>query len=196
MQNLKAHKRDRIRKMINLVTLVRLPFTIVFLLFTKIYIVGERTNFGFYAIIISFIIMLTDYIDGKLARKYHSVSEIGQSLDVYSDFIYISSALILFNKYHIIPIYFTCIVIYKFLEFLLFSKILKRKTAGNKNGKYYYDRLGSIVSAAYYAVPTLQLFLLLFRFDNACIFMHNILLLISAVTFIASFNKIKYNISK
>lgn len=189
-------EQEMLGRMINLITLSRLPCTIVFLFFTRIYLMEAKKVFGFYAIIVSLIIILSDYVDGKLARKNHSVSKLGQSLDIYSDFIYILSALILFNIYRIIPIYFTCIVIYKFIEFLLISKIVKRKTIGKKDDKYYYDKLGSIVSSVYYVIPTVQILFLILELDTTYFIMHNILRLVSMMTFIASFLKLKCSVRK
>lgn len=187
---------NRIGILVNLITLLRLPLTLVFLFLSKIFIVESKYIFGFYAVMVSFLIFISDYIDGKLARKHNCVTSLGQSLDVYMDFVFILSSLILFNMYQIIPAYFTFVIVYKFFEFIIFSKYLNRKTVSIKDGKYYFDKLGGFISVIYYIIPTLQLILMLMNVYKINLIMNCVLLITTLFTFIASINKLKLSIKK
>jgi len=68
---------------INLITVSRMVFgAIIFILLT-------RTELYWYAFILFFIASITDYFDGYLARKYNSVSQLGEILDPIADKILI-----------------------------------------------------------------------------------------------------------
>ena len=68
---------------INFITVSRIIFgAIIFILLT-------RTEMYWYAFILFFIASITDYFDGYLARKYNSVSQIGEILDPIADKILI-----------------------------------------------------------------------------------------------------------
>jgi CDP-diacylglycerol--glycerol-3-phosphate 3-phosphatidyltransferase len=68
---------------INLITVSRMVLgAIIFVLLT-------RTELYWYAFILFFIASITDYFDGYLARKYNSVSQLGEILDPIADKILI-----------------------------------------------------------------------------------------------------------
>jgi cardiolipin synthase len=55
------------------------------------------------ALVLLFLAGLTDYLDGKIARKYHLVSRLGQLLDPVADRLYIASTLLGLAWREIIP---------------------------------------------------------------------------------------------
>jgi len=64
---------------INLITVSRMMFgAIIFVLIT-------RTEMYWYAFILFFLASITDYFDGYLARKFNSVSSLGEILDPIAD---------------------------------------------------------------------------------------------------------------
>ncbi|MCS4479947.1 CDP-alcohol phosphatidyltransferase family protein [Clostridium botulinum] len=75
-----------------------------------------------------FLICVTDFIDGKIARKIKAESLLGSFLDVTADFIFIISSLALLNLNNRIPIWFTVLTLIKFIEFLLHLTLLKSTT--------------------------------------------------------------------
>ena len=76
---------------INFITVSRIIFgAIIFILLT-------RTEMYWYAFILFFIASITDYFDGYLARKYNSVSQIGEILDPIADKILIVFLLFLIS---------------------------------------------------------------------------------------------------
>jgi len=68
---------------INLITFSRI------LLGAIIFVLLTRTEMYLIALLLFFIASITDYFDGYLARKYNSVSEIGEILDPIADKILI-----------------------------------------------------------------------------------------------------------
>ncbi|EPS51725.1 CDP-diacylglycerol--glycerol-3-phosphate 3-phosphatidyltransferase [Clostridium botulinum CFSAN002367] len=73
-----------------------------------------------------FLICVTDFIDGKIARKIKAESLLGSFLDVTADFIFIISSLALLNLNNRIPIWFTVLTLIKFIEFFVTSYIIKK----------------------------------------------------------------------
>lgn len=68
---------------INLITVSRIVFgAIIFVLLT-------RTELYWYAFILFFLASITDYFDGYFARKFNSVSQLGEILDPIADKILI-----------------------------------------------------------------------------------------------------------
>ena len=76
----------------NKLTLSRLIVTPIFVLLLSVNFTGNY----FIALILFLLAMLTDYIDGSLARSWGEVTVLGQLLDPLADKILISSAFIMF----------------------------------------------------------------------------------------------------
>lgn len=72
----------------------------------------------------------TDYVDGKVARKYGLISRVGQLLDPLADRLYIFTTVLAFTIRDILPLYFTVILLARdvFLSALL--PVLKRHGYG------------------------------------------------------------------
>ena len=118
--------------LVNFITLLRIPLTIVFAYELINYLKTGQSLFGLSSIIISLLIIFSDFMDCKLARKYDVTSKIGQILDVHLDFVYImisTSILALYNK---LDLYFVVVIVYKFLEFIITSKIFKGRFKNDK----------------------------------------------------------------
>ena len=76
---------------INLITVSRIILgAIIFVLIT-------RSEMYWYAFILFFIASMTDYFDGLLARKYNSISQVGEILDPIADKILIVFYYLLFQ---------------------------------------------------------------------------------------------------
>lgn len=111
----------------NVLTGLRIVLTFIYLLLLD--------NLNFYsnnrlyfasAGIVFFLICVTDFIDGKIARKIKGESLLGSFLDVTADFIFIISSLALLNLNNRIPIWFTVLTLIKFIEFFITSYIIKK----------------------------------------------------------------------
>jgi CDP-diacylglycerol--glycerol-3-phosphate 3-phosphatidyltransferase len=68
---------------INLLTISRMAFGVF------IFILLTRAEFYWIAFVLFFIVSITDYFDGYLARKYNHVSQVGEILDPIADKILI-----------------------------------------------------------------------------------------------------------
>ena len=175
--------------LVNFITLLRIPLTIVFAYELINYLKTGQSLFGLSSIIISLLIIFSDFIDGKLARKYDVTSKIGQILDVHLDFIYImvsTSILALYNK---LDLYFVVVIVYKFLEFIITSKIFKGRFKNKKSENFYYDNLGMIASGMYYIIPLIVICLLYFKIKYIKIIISTIEIIATLMTFIATYVK-------
>ena len=175
--------------LVNFITLLRIPLTIVFAYELINYLKTGQSLFGLSSIIISLLIIFSDFIDGKLARKYDVTSKIGLILDVHLDFVYImisTSFLALYNK---LDLYFVVVIVYKFLEFIITSKIFKGRFKNKKSENFYYDNLGTIASGMYYIIPLIVICLLYFKIKYIKIIISIIEIVATLLTFIATYVK-------
>lgn len=139
MRNLETIK----KVFINILTLIRIPLTVLFI------ISFDNGNRVLLLFILS-IIILTDFIDGKIARKFNINSRLGSILDPYCDLFFVLCTSILFNIYDLIPTTYTFILIFKFAEFNITSYY-----AGMSSNKipFMFDKVGRVVTALYQGVP-------------------------------------------
>src|SRR5512141_2333907 len=64
------------------------------LLGVPVFLWAILTEHDVLALVLLFLAGLTDYLDGKIARKYNLVSRLGQLLDPVADRLYIASTLL------------------------------------------------------------------------------------------------------
>ncbi|MDJ1645625.1 CDP-diacylglycerol--glycerol-3-phosphate 3-phosphatidyltransferase [Mycoplasma sp. M5725] len=82
--------------------------------------------------------MLTDFLDGYIARKYNAVSEFGKLWDPLADKIITNAALILLSTANIVPVWITVILILRDMIVDGFRVVLAKNNvsvAANKWGK-------------------------------------------------------------
>jgi CDP-diacylglycerol--glycerol-3-phosphate 3-phosphatidyltransferase len=89
-----------------------------------------------------FTILFTDIADGYLARKLKCTSNIGAKLDIISDALYIVFSLIIFVYFNIVPIWFIFVTIFKLLEFIVTSRLIRNKQKSEHI--IYFDKIGKI----------------------------------------------------
>lgn len=139
-----------IKKLPNIITLLR----VALLLFLNFYIVN---HFGsmLIPIIISVIIFLTDFMDGKIARMNGSVSNVGAVFDVIADLFYIVlSYIVLLYSFHILPLWFLVIILFKFVDFTVTSYFIEK--ISNKISIFIFDFLGRFVAVIFYIIPVVS----------------------------------------
>ena len=124
----------------NILSLMRGLLVLPFVLnIYTIYLLEHSTNWTL--IVLFFIIIISDILDGSLARKFNCTSDFGAKLDIISDAFYTISSLIVLAYINITPVWFVLIMVIKLLEFIITSKIInfKQKTKNiaifDKTGK-------------------------------------------------------------
>ncbi|SHI93399.1 CDP-diacylglycerol--glycerol-3-phosphate 3-phosphatidyltransferase [Clostridium cavendishii DSM 21758] len=137
----------------NILTIARINLTLIYLIFLfKLNIHPNNELYLIYEVILFILICLTDFLDGKLARKLLVSSAFGSILDVTADLIFIISTLILLNINNKIPTWFIFVVLFKFIEFIFTSSIIK-----SSNNVFVFDCFGRIAAVNFYLVPGLTL---------------------------------------
>lgn len=129
--------------LLNTLTLLRIPLTILFVI---LFITNNKIS----ASLILFLIVITDFIDGKISRKLNINSRLGSILDAYCDLFFVLCTTLLFNYYNLVSVTYTFIIILKFLEFNITSYY-----SGMSNNKtpFIFDKVGRIITALYQGVP-------------------------------------------
>ena len=137
-------------------TMARLALVPVFIL--CMYLKAWSAYMQFAALAVFAIASITDLIDGKIARKYHQVTDLGKFLDPLADKILVISAMAVFCEWGRFPAWALMIVLFR--EFAVTG--LRLIAVGN----------GRVIAAAYSgkmktAITMAGLCLMLF-FDGTC----------------------------
>ncbi|HZY28074.1 MAG: CDP-alcohol phosphatidyltransferase family protein [Jiangellaceae bacterium] len=87
-------------------------------LFLWLVLVREADGWAFLVLAVS---AFTDYLDGKLARRWHQISRLGQILDPLADRLYIFSTIVALTLREIVPLWFAVLLVGRdvFLAFLV-----------------------------------------------------------------------------
>jgi phosphatidylglycerophosphate synthase len=109
-----------------------------FLFFIHDIIVYNCANL--FSLIIFVSIIVSDVLDGYLARKLNCTTITGAKLDIVSDAFYSISSLVLFVYFKIVPIWFPIIIVIKLFEFIITSKIIENKYKSNVH--IIFDKIG------------------------------------------------------
>ena len=95
---------DRIWTVPNVLSMVRLVFVPIFL---WLILTGQDN----WAVVVLTLSGITDYLDGKIARRYNLVTRFGQLLDPLSDRLYILSTLLGLASRNVIPWWLVAILV-------------------------------------------------------------------------------------
>ncbi len=92
---------------------------------------------------------LSDYFDGRLARRYNQASSIGGVIDHATDAIFVSLACFVAASLGFVPLVLSIVIIAAFVQYLLDSKALagqqlKASQLGRYNGIAYFVIVGII----------------------------------------------------
>lgn len=137
----------------NIITLARLLLVLPFLFFIYITVLFAETNI--YLLIIFLLIIISDILDGYLARKLKCTSLIGAKLDIIADSLYSILSIVLFTYFQMIPIWFPFILIIKLCEFTITTKIVNHRE--KKTGPVF-DKLGKVAASAAMLLPGVFVF--------------------------------------
>lgn len=191
-------KNDRIRKsfterkikflLVNALTLSRFFLTIFFI---KLLLKNTR-SFGL-SLIIFILIILTDFYDGRLARKWSVESRLGNVLDVAADFFFIFfTSLALYQK-NIFPLWMIWVILTKFVEFIITSFLLNRKKSLIKKNYFVFDLIGRSLAICLYFLPIITIsFLFVFGKEKLIVLQIPILLSVFLLAVISSVQRIYF----
>lgn len=79
-----------------------------------------------WAIVVLAVSGVTDYLDGKIARRYGLVSRVGQLLDPLADRLYILSTVLALTARGVLPLYFTVILLARDVSLALLLPVFRR----------------------------------------------------------------------
>ncbi|MGH8822940.1 MAG: CDP-alcohol phosphatidyltransferase family protein [Jiangellaceae bacterium] len=96
---------DRVFTIPNLISFIRLLGVPLFL---WLVLVREADGWAFVVLAAS---AFTDYLDGKLARRWHQISRVGQVLDPLADRLYIFSTIVALTLREIVPLWFAVLLV-------------------------------------------------------------------------------------
>lgn len=136
--------------LINIMTLLRIPLSVIFCsaLFS------DNHRIAWCGILFA-IIAITDFFDGKLARKYNVQTKLGAVFDVVSDFFFIVTAGCSLYFQGLFPWWMLAIIILKFLEFWVTSFLSARDEKTEK--VFIFDMIGRAVAVSFYLFPMMIL---------------------------------------
>lgn len=137
------------RRFINFLSLSRIPLSILFAL--AILFLEKPL---FICVLLSLIIYLTDYYDGKLARIYNLASDRGAVVDIFADLFFVVLAFFSMYVRDYIPFFIIVVMIIKFVEFWWTSYNFDRK---NDEIVPKYDNFGKFVAVLFYILPIFTL---------------------------------------
>ena len=135
-----------IKEIPNILVALRIGLSI----FVNLYILNHFGNM-LIPVITVFIIFMSDFLDGKIARLYDTTSKFGEVLDVLADLFYIVVSYIVLWTYNILPLWFLFIILYKFVEFIITSYLIER--SNDKKSIFIFDFLGRGIAVVFYVLP-------------------------------------------
>ncbi len=143
---------DIIRYIPNIITFTRILFTGIFI--ELVYCVNSNNseNLIFPITAVFLIICASDFLDGRLARRFHCESAAGAVLDIFADVLFVMTSVVLLNIKGILPVWFTVIITIKFFEFLITSVLIKRRPC-NPRQPFLFDRIGRFAAAMFIVLP-------------------------------------------
>ncbi|BAJ27366.1 MULTISPECIES: CDP-alcohol phosphatidyltransferase family protein [Kitasatospora] len=101
---------DRVLTIPNLLSMARLVGVPIFLWLVLWPVFGGPKNDG-WAIVVLMLSGVSDYLDGKLARRWGQISRLGQLLDPAADRLYIVSTLVGLTWREILPWWLTALLV-------------------------------------------------------------------------------------
>lgn len=117
---------DRVFTVPNLLSMARLVGVPIFLWLILWPVFGGPKNDG-WAIVLLMLSGVSDYLDGKLARRWGQVSRLGQVLDPAADRLYVLSTLIGLTWRDILPWWVTAILVARDLFVGIVLLVLNRR---------------------------------------------------------------------
>jgi len=167
--------REQIFTIPNALSLFRLILTV---LFWGISYRGYLPNQQVWLVTILCISGITDFLDGKIARKYNMISEVGKILDPIADKATQGVLLLhLLGKYDLLQLVVILFVVKEFCMLVMGSKVMGEKQQ-NEGAQWY----GKVNTTVFYAVM-----IILTLFPNVPLYIANFLISMSACWMLYAF---------
>lgn len=137
-----------IKGLANLITLLRFFFACIL----NVYILNNQGKV-LVPIIISCIIFLTDFLDGRIARILGNTTSFGAVFDASVDLFYIAASYGTLIYLQTAPLWFLTVIIFNFTEFAITSVLLNKHSNGE--AIFVFDFIGRIGATLFYITPLL-----------------------------------------
>lgn len=173
----------------NIITIIRIVMTFVFT-----YLLIEQFVFNegeFKELTAAFtLICISDLADGKIARAMGTNSIFGAKLDVFADLLFIVLSYVVLINLKILPLWFFSFICFKFMEFVLTSKIIKFQSKSSNN-PFVFDRIGKTVSAVFFVIPGIACIFKFAAIYNSAYLINLLLYITFAAGIYSSYSRIK-----
>jgi len=138
--------------------------------------------------ILVFGIFISDFLDGKVARFFGTVSYSGMIFDVLADLFFIVTFYVVLLYNSILPLWFLFIILLKFIEFAVTSFLLKKFFY--KKAMFIFDFIGRLVAVLFYVIPMLAY--ASFQYSPPVYFftIHILIYIIAFLAFVSSLHRV------
>ena len=101
----------------NKLAMLRMILIIPFVLIMQVALTIDNLSLEIFTRLIATIIFvgaaITDYFDGKIARKYNMITNLGKLIDPLADKLLVISAMVVFTKYDRLSLWIVLIIIFR-----------------------------------------------------------------------------------
>ncbi len=101
----------------NKLAMLRMILIIPFVLIIQVALSTDNLGLEIFTRLIATIIFvgaaITDYFDGKIARKYNMITNLGKLIDPLADKLLVISAMVVFTKYDRLSLWIVLIIIFR-----------------------------------------------------------------------------------
>lgn len=182
------------KKIPNVITISRIIMSFLFVYNINQQYQGHNRTMNLLVLFIG--ICSSDLLDGNIARKINAVSKFGAKLDVFADLLYIILSYVTLVNIKILPMWFLVFVCFKFSEFVITSKFIRKST--NLEGQFVFDKVGRIVSATFLIIPGIICFYNCFYIYNLNLIFNYFINMLFVAGLLSSYLRIKncFKVSK
>ena len=101
----------------NKLAMLRMILIIPFVLIIQVALSTDNLSLEMFTRLIATIIFvgaaITDYFDGKIARKYNMITNLGKLIDPLADKLLVISAMVVFTKYDRLSLWIVLVIIFR-----------------------------------------------------------------------------------
>jgi len=104
------------------------------------------------------LILLTDIVDGRIARHSRTTSQFGSVLDILADVFYVLASTGALVLREILPLIVLLCMVFEFAVFFITARIFHQRSETDHDYPLSIERFGKAVALFYFALPPLALF--------------------------------------